>query len=81
MNTPVEDYLKTFVKDPSLRDMISQHFFRNTPSFFALSYFSLYLDYLYLRGGVGKLAEALKDKLLESWGRTKDRNKDHRGIS
>ncbi|HBE40584.1 MAG TPA: NAD(P)/FAD-dependent oxidoreductase [Bacteroidales bacterium] len=75
MNTPVEEYLKTIVKDPSLRDMISQHFFRNTPSFFALSYFSLYLDYFYPRGGVGKLAEALKDKLLESGGELKTETK------
>jgi phytoene dehydrogenase-like protein len=71
MNTPVEDYLKTIIKDPSLRDMISQHFFKNTPSFFALSYFSLYLDYFYPKGGVGKLSEALKDKLLELGGELK----------
>ena len=45
MNMPVEDYLKTIIKNPSLRDMIAQHFFKNTPTFFALSYFSLYLDY------------------------------------
>jgi phytoene dehydrogenase-like protein len=71
MNIPVEDYLKTFVMDPSLRDIISQHFFRNTPSFFALSYFSLYLEYFYPRGGVGKLAEALKKKLSEYGGELK----------
>ena len=44
MNMPVEDYLKTIVTNPSLIDVISQHFFKNTPTFFALSYFSLYLD-------------------------------------
>ena len=71
MNTPVEEYLEAIVKDPSLRDMISQHFFRNTPSFFALSYFSLYLDYFYPRGGVGRLSEALKDKVLELGGEIK----------
>jgi len=75
MNKPVEEYLKTIVKDSSLRDMISQHFFRNTPSFFALSYFSLYLDYFYPRGGVGKLVEALKRKLLESGGVLKTETK------
>jgi len=75
MNTPVEDYLKKFIKDPSLRDMISQHFFRNTPSFFALSYFSLYLDYFYPMGGVGKLAEALEGKLLEYGGELKTETK------
>ena len=68
MNMPVEDYLKTLVKNPSLRDMIAQHFFKNTPAFFALSYFSLYLDYFYPKGGVGKLAEALKNKIIEYGG-------------
>jgi phytoene dehydrogenase-like protein len=64
---PVEEYLETLIANPSLRDMISQHFFKNTPTFFALSYFSLYLDYFYPKGGVGKLSEALKNKILE-WG-------------
>jgi phytoene dehydrogenase-like protein len=68
MNGPVEDYLETVVKNPSLRDIISQHFFRNTPAFFALSYFSLYLDYFYPKGGVGRLAEALVNKTKESGG-------------
>jgi len=71
MNMPVEDYLKTLVKNPSLRDMVAQHFFKNTPAFFALSYFSLYLDYFYPKGGVGKLSEALKEKLLEFGGEIK----------
>jgi phytoene dehydrogenase-like protein len=71
MNMPVEEYLKTFVKNSSLRDMISQHFFKNTPTFFAMSYFSLYLDYFYPKGGVGKLPEALKNKILECGGEIK----------
>jgi phytoene dehydrogenase-like protein len=93
LNMPVEEYLGTFVKNPSLRDNISQHFFRNTPAFFAMSYFSLYLDYFYPKGGVGKLAEALKNKIEEYGGEIKtetkitqvaaDRNilKDQNGIS
>jgi phytoene dehydrogenase-like protein len=67
MNVPVEQYLETIIKNPSLRDIISQHFFRNTPAFFALSYFSLYLDYFYPKGGVGKLADAVEKRFLE-WG-------------
>ena len=67
MNVPVEPFLEKIVKNPSLRDMISQHFFKNTPAFFALSYFSLYLDYFYPRGGVGKLAVAVEKQFLE-WG-------------
>ena len=75
MNKPVEDYLKTIVKNPSLRDIIAQHFFKNTPAFFALSYFSLYLDYFYPKGGVGKLSEVLKNKILEYGGSIKGETK------
>jgi phytoene dehydrogenase-like protein len=75
MNMPVEEYLRTIVKNPSLRDMISQHFFKNTPAFFALSYFSLYLDYFYPKGGVGKLSEALKNKIIECGGEIKTETK------
>jgi phytoene dehydrogenase-like protein len=71
MQFPVEDYLNSVVKNPSLRDIISQHFFKNTPAFFALSYFSLYLDYFYPKGGVGKLSEALRDKIVELGGMIK----------
>jgi phytoene dehydrogenase-like protein len=71
MNMPVEEYLKTLVDNPSLRDMISQHFFKNTPVFFALSYFSLYLDYFYPVGGVGKLPEAMMNKVSEFGGEIK----------
>ncbi len=69
MNMPVEDYLKTIISNPSLIDVISQHFFKNTPTFFALSYFSLYLDYFYPVGGMGKLSEALERKIKECGGK------------
>jgi len=75
MNMPVEDYLKGLIKNPSLRDMIAQHFFKNTPAFFALSYFSLYLDYFYPKGGVGKLSEVLIKKLTETGGEIKTETK------
>ncbi len=71
MNMPIEEYLDTIVKNPSLKDIISQHFFKNTPTFFALSYFSLYLDYFYPKGGVGKLADTVKEKIIEFGGTIK----------
>ena len=71
LNIPVEEYLKNLIKNPSLIDIISQHFFKGTPTFFALSYFSLYLDYFYPKGGVGKLAKALDNKILELKGELK----------
>lgn len=71
MNRPVEGYLETIITNQSLRDIISQHFFRQTPTFFALSYFSLYLDYQYPVKGVGSLADAVHEKLLELGGTVK----------
>lgn len=75
MNMPVEEYLKTIIKNSSLNDIITQHFFKNTPAFFALSYFSLYLDYFYPVGGVQRLSDALKDKILEFGGEIKAETK------
>lgn len=71
MNMPVETYLEGVVKNPSLRDVIAQHFFKHTPTFFAMSYFSLYLDYHYPLGGVGRLAEVLVEKIEELGGHIK----------
>lgn len=71
MNMPVEEYLETMIHDPSLRDIISQHFFKNTPSFFAMSYFSLYLDYFYPLGGVKSLVDAVNNRFLEYGGEIK----------
>ncbi len=71
LNMPVEEYLEGIVKNRALRDIISQHFFKNTPTFFAMSYFSLYLDYFYPVGGVKKLADAVNAKVLEFGGEIK----------
>jgi phytoene dehydrogenase-like protein len=65
MNEPVERYLHSFTSNQSLIDVISQHFFRGTPSFFAMSYFSLYLDYCYPAGGTGALPRKLEEYCVE----------------
>lgn len=59
MNTPFENHLDKLSTNQSLKDIIGQHFFRKTPAFFALSYFALYSDYLYPKGGVGAFVEQL----------------------
>ena len=64
MDTPFEDYLDVLATNQSLKDIIGQHFFRKTPVFFALSYFALYNDYIYPKGGVG----AFIQKLVEAVG-------------
>jgi phytoene dehydrogenase-like protein len=67
-NAPVDEFLRTRTNNQALIDVIGQHFFQKTPAFFALSYFSLYLDYNYPRGGTGQLPNALKEYLLEQGG-------------
>jgi len=63
---PVEESLARMTGDASLADLVGQHFFRSTPAFFALSYFSLYLDYRYPRGGTGRLAQVLENHVREA---------------
>ncbi len=68
LNQPIEEYLEKLIHHQSLRDIIAQHFFHATPAFFALSYFSLYLDYNYPRGGTGSLIKALENYIIQNNG-------------
>ena len=60
LNKPVEEYLHGFTDNQVLIDVIAQHFFKETPTFFAMSYFSLYLDYSYPKNGTGELTEKME---------------------
>jgi phytoene dehydrogenase-like protein len=66
-NMPMEVFLKGLTENQSLIDILTQHFFRKTPTYFALGYFYVYLDYFYPKGGTGALDHLLKEKIL-SWG-------------
>ncbi|MEI7883907.1 MAG: NAD(P)/FAD-dependent oxidoreductase [Clostridia bacterium] len=68
LNTPIEEYLLKFSNNQVLLDIIAQHFFQKTPAFFALSYFSLYLDYQYPKGGTGSLIEQMEKFILDNKG-------------
>ncbi len=68
MDTPFEEYLDAISSNQSLKDIIGQHFFRQTPVFFALSYFALYNDYIYPRGGVGAFIETLVEAIRKHGG-------------
>lgn len=59
LNVPVVDFLRKFTQNQALLDIISQHFFHDTPAFFALSYLKLYIDYYYPLGGTAKLPQEL----------------------
>ncbi|MEA5017198.1 MAG: NAD(P)/FAD-dependent oxidoreductase [Erysipelotrichaceae bacterium] len=62
---PVEEYLSKLSDNQSLIDLISQHFFQKTPTSFALSYFSLYLDYEYPKMGTYELIDKIKDYIIQ----------------
>ena len=68
LSQPVQEYLRKFTKNDALIDMICQHFFAETPTFFALSYFGLYLDYRYPVGGTGALPSALSEVIRANGG-------------
>ena len=65
---PLNDHIKQYTNNQSLIDMITQHFFEATPANFALSYFTLYLDYQYPLGGTGALANEMEKYFLSKGG-------------
>lgn len=68
LDRPVGGHLEKMISSRSLIDMIAQHFFKETPTFFALSYFSLYLDYSYPLGGTGRLVDAMRQYIMDHQG-------------
>jgi len=69
MNKPINQFLGKYTSNKALIDIISQHFFKETPTFFALGYFYVYLEYLYPKGGTGALTQKLADKIIETGGK------------
>jgi phytoene dehydrogenase-like protein len=69
MDEPVESFLEKLTSNQSLIDIIAQHFFKMTPTFFALGYFYVYTDYMYPKGGTGELQKALVQKIEELGGK------------
>lgn len=68
LNEPVEDFLKRYTQNKALLDIIAQHFFRETPAYFALSYLKIYLDYYYPVGGTGTLIREMVAFIKECGG-------------
>lgn len=68
LSEPVNAYLSQITQNLSLIDMVTQHFFEDTPTFFALSYFRLYTDYYYPEGGTGTLISRIRDFIIKEGG-------------
>ena len=70
-NLPMEEFLKDLTENQSLIDILTQYFFKKTPTYFALGYFQVYLDYFYPKNGTGTLPKLLEDKVLNQGGKIK----------
>ncbi len=67
LNTPVEAFLRQYTDNEALVDIIAQHFFTETPAFFALSYIKLYWT-ITTPGGTGALIQQMVDYIREHGG-------------
>jgi len=70
-NMPMEKFLEGLTDCQPLRDILTQFFFKETPTYFALGYFWVWLDYFYPKGGTGTLPKILHDKILVGGGKFK----------
>ena len=71
LKTPIRIYLSKYTKNQDLIDAISQHFFTDTPSFFALSYLKMHSDYYYPVGGTRTIINGIRDYILSKGGTIK----------
>lgn len=71
LNVPVIPFLENITQNRALLDIIAQHFFKDTPAYFALSYLKIYLDYYYPLGGTGVLPQILSSYIRKNGGTIK----------
>ncbi len=67
-NKPVIPYLQNFTSNQSLLDIITQHFFTDTPAYFALSYFKIFQEYYYPKSGTGAFTQKLVEYIVSHGG-------------
>lgn len=70
-NMPMEVYLEDLTDSQSLIDILTQFFFKKTPTYFALGYYCVWLDYFYPKGGTTMLPKLLQEKILKDGGEIK----------
>ena len=61
LTSDVHRYLGQYTGDEALVDMLTQHVFRGTPTYFALSHFGYYPESIYPEGGTSRLPEVLTE--------------------
>jgi len=74
-NKPVIPYLREFTSNQSLLDIITQHFFTETPAYFALSYFKIFQQYYYPKSGTGAFTRKLVERIKQNGGEIRTNTK------
>lgn len=69
LKQPIRKYLEKYTNNLDLIDAISQHFFTNTPTFFALSYLKMHSDYYYPKGGTRSIVLAIQSFIKSHGGK------------
>lgn len=65
---PIYDHLQKHTNNQELIHIIAQHFFEKTPTFFALSYFTLYTQYNYPIGSTKAVVDAMVSLIKQQGG-------------
>lgn len=65
LTSDIHRYLRQYTGNEALIDMLTQHVFRGTPTYFALSHFGYYPESLYPEGGTGRLPAALEEAAVK----------------
>ncbi|NMB67256.1 MAG: NAD(P)/FAD-dependent oxidoreductase [Chloroflexi bacterium] len=68
ISAPAGEFLRRYTANAGLIDIIAQHFFKDTPAYFALSYLKLFLGYYYPRGGTGTFVTKLVEMIAANRG-------------
>ncbi len=65
---PVREVLSDITDNTALIDIVSQHFFKNSPTFFALGYFWLYKDYYYPKHSIKSVSDMIINYIEQNGG-------------
>lgn len=69
LKAPIQTYLKNYTNNQELIAAITQHFFTDTPTFFALSYLKMHSDYFYPKGGIQTVVSAFQNYIEQHGGK------------
>jgi phytoene dehydrogenase-like protein len=71
LEVPLTDFIRRYISDPALVNVMSELFFGGTPALFGLGYTKVYLDYYYAHNGMQSLTDVLAEYVTGQGGQIK----------